>query len=704
MKKILLFLLFPVLFLASCSTAEKPKETVNPLLVEFETPFGAPPFDIIDNEHYLPAYTVAMEEHKADIQAIVDNTDAPDFENTIVAYDRSGKLMSKISPIFGGLRGANTNPRLQEIAREITPLLSAHSNEIRFNQGLFERIKAVYEKRETLGLNQEQLRLTEKIYQDFARNGAALPEEQREELKSLNQQMSMLSLKLGENLLAENNGFKLVLDKQEDLAGLPQNVIAAAADEAKKSGMEGKWVFTLAKPSWIPFLQFSQRRDLREQLYTAYINRGDNNNANDNKATFLELMEMRKKMANLLGYENYAEYFIADQMAETPANVYDFLYQVWEPSIKRAKLERDEQQAIIDKTGGDFKLASWDWWYYSEMVRKEKFDLNEDDIKPYFAIENVKNGIFTLTTKLFGLTFVKNTEIPVYHPEVEAYEVYNRDGGNQGVLFIDPHPRPEKRSGAWCGTYRNGGYDENGNKILPIVTIVMNFTRPVGDQPALLSWDETRTYFHEFGHALHNLFADGQYNRTSRSVPRDFVELPSQILENWAGEPELLKEYAFHYQTGEVIPAELVEKLNKSAMFNQGFENAEYIAAAILDMDWHTIALSPETDVNAFEKATLDRIGLISEIVPRYRTPNFGHIHATGYAAGYYVYRWAGVLDADAFMAFKESGDLFNQELAEKFRKYVLAENGLWEGMDAYVKFRGSEPSIDPFLIRSGLK
>ncbi|MDO8897286.1 MAG: M3 family metallopeptidase, partial [Bacteroidales bacterium] len=426
MRRIFLFLLFPVLFLASCSTAEKPKEAVNPLLVEFETPFGAPPFDIIGNEHYLPAYTVAIEEHKADIQAIVNNPEAPDFENTIVAYDRSGKLMSKISPIFGGLRGANTNPRLQELAREITPMLSAHSNEIRFNQGLFERIKTVYEQRESLGLNQEQMRLTEKIYQDFARNGAALPEEQREELKSLNQQMSMLSLKLGENLLAENNGFKLVLDKQEDLAGLPQNVVAAAADEAKKSGMEGKWIFTLAKPSWIPFLQFSERRDLREKLYTAYINRGDNNNENDNKATFLELMEMRKKMANLLGYDNYAAYFIADQMAETPANVYDFLYQVWEPSIKRAKLERDEQQAIIKKTGGDFKLASWDWWYYSEMVRKEKYDLNEDDIKPYFAIENVKNGIFILTNKLFGLTYVKNTEIPVYHPEVEAYEVFNR--------------------------------------------------------------------------------------------------------------------------------------------------------------------------------------------------------------------------------------------------------------------------------------
>lgn len=704
MKKLLLLLLLPALLLAACSTNEKPAERTNPLLSEFNTPFGVPPFDKIDNEDFLPAYQEAIAQHKADVEAIVNNEAAPDFENTIAAYDRSGRLMSKISPIFGGLRGAHTNPRLQELAREITPILTAHFNEVRFNQQLFERIKAVYEQRESLGLDREQLRLTEKIYDDFARNGASLPEEQREELKALNQQLSMLSLKLGENLLAENNAFKLILESEEELAGLPENVIAAAADEARKAGMEGKWVFTLAKPSWIPFLQFSERRDLREKIYTAYINRGDNNNEHDNKAPFLELMNLRRKQANMLGYDNYAAYFIADQMAQTPANVYDFLYKIWTPSLKRAKMERDEQQAIINKRGENFTLASWDWWYYSEIVRKEKYDLNEDELKPYFSIEKVKEGNFLLSKKLFGLDFVKRTDIPVYHPEVEAYEVLNRDGTHQGVLFIDPHPRPEKRSGAWCGTYRSSGYDEQGNRISPVVTIVMNFTRPVGDQPALLSFDETLTYFHEFGHALHNLFADGRYNRTSRSVPRDFVELPSQILENWAAEPAFLKEYAFHYQTGEVIPDALIAKLENASNFNQGFENAEYVAAAILDMDWHTTPLASGTDVNAFEKATLTRIGLFDQIVPRYRTTNFGHIHSTGYAAGYYVYRWAGVLDSDAFMAFKESGDLFNQDLAEKFRKYILAENSLWEGMDAYVRFRGKEPSIDPFLIRSGLK
>ncbi|PKP52439.1 MAG: peptidase M3 [Bacteroidetes bacterium HGW-Bacteroidetes-1] len=704
MKRLFLFLLLPAMFLASCGTSEKPKEVANPLLVEFDTPFGVPPFDKIDNESFLPAYEEAIRQDNAEIEAIVNNQATPDFENTIVAYDKSGSLLNKISPIFGGLRGANTNPRLQEIARETTPMLTAHYSEIRFNQPLFERIKAVYEQRESLGLDQEQLRLTEKIYQDFSRNGAGLPEAQREELKEINQKMSMISLKLGENLLAENNGFQLIIDKEEDLKGLPEGVIAAAADEAKNAGMEGKWIFTLAKPSWIPFVQFSERRDLREQIYKAYINRGDNNNDNDNKALFLELMDLRKKMSNLLGFDNFATYFISDQMAQTPANVYEFLYKVWEPSIKRAIEERDEQQAIIDKEGGQFKLAMSDWWFYSEKVRKEKFDLNEDEIKPYFALDNVRKGAFLLATKLYGLTFEKLNNIPVYHPEVEAFEVKNREGSHQGILLIDPHPRAEKRSGAWCGTYRNGSYDEQGRKIAPVVTMVMNFTRPVANKPALLSWDETKTYFHEFGHALHNLIADGKYNRTSRSVPRDFVELPSQIMENWAGEPELLKEYAFHYETGEIIPVSLVEKLNKAAMFNQGFENTEYLAAAILDLDWHTTTLTPETDVNAFEKATLTRIGLIDEIVPRYRTPNFGHIFSNGYAAGYYVYRWAGVLDADAFMAFKEAGDLFNQELAEKFRKYVLAENSMWEGMDAYVKFRGQEPSIDPFLIRSGLK
>lgn len=701
MKKFFLVLLSLGFLLTACQQEQKPE---NPFFTEFNTPYGVPPFDRIDDEHYLPAFEEAIARHEADIEAIVANTEAPTFENTIVAYDRSGEMLSRVSPVFSGVRGANTNPRMQEIAREVTPMLSSHSNKIRFNQELFARIKTVYDQRESLNLNNEQMRVVEKIYNDFARNGAALPEAEREELKALNEKISMTSLQLNENLLAENNGFKLVLENEADLAGLPAAVISAAADEAAKSGHEGKWVFTLAKPSWIPFLQFSERRDLREKIYTAYINRGDNNNENDNKALFLELMQLRRQMAQMLGYENYAAYFISEQMAENPQNVYDFFDQIWEPALDVAKAERQQMQDIIDRENGGFDLERWDWWYYAEKLRAEKYNMDEDEIKPYFSIENARNGSFTLANKLFGLTFEERPEIPVYHEEVEAYEVFDKDGSHLAILYIDPHPRPGKRGGAWCGTYRSGSYDADGNKIAPVVTMVMNFTRPVGDKPALLSWDENTTYFHEFGHALHNFFADGHYNRTSRSVPRDFVELPSQILENWASEPALLKAYALHYETGEPIPDELIEKLNNAGNFNQGFANVEYIAASILDLDWHTTPVGTDTDVNAFEKASMDRLGLIDEIVPRYRTPNFGHIFGSGYAAGYYVYRWAGVLDADAFYAFKNSGDLFNQELADKFRKYVLAGNAHWEGMEAYVNFRGQEPDIEPFLIQSGLK
>ncbi|MBW6496872.1 MAG: M3 family metallopeptidase [Bacteroidales bacterium] len=700
MRKFFLLLIPAVMLMSGCG--ERTAKVDNPFFMEWDTPFGVPPFDKIDNEHFLPAYEEAIKQHRAEIDAIINNPDEPTFENTIVAYDQAGELMSKVGAVFGGLRGANTNDRLQEIARETTPMLSAHSNEIRMNQDLFGRIKAVYDKRETLGLDLEQMRLVEKIYQDFERGGAALPEEQREELKKLNERMSMISLQLGENSLKENNGFKLILEDEADLVGLPEDVISAAASLAARDGHEGKWVVDLTKPSWIPFVTFSERRDLREQIYTAYFMRGNNDNENDNKELFAELMKLRQQASQLLGYNNFAEYAVSINMAETPENVYNFLYQVWEPALKRAMGERDDMQKIIDREGDNFKLESWDWWYYAEKVRKEMYDLDEEEIKPYFAIDNVRDGSFYVANRLYGLEFIKRDDIPVYHEEVEAFEVLDYDGTHLAVLYIDPHPRPSKRGGAWCGTYRSGGY-KDGERITPVVTMVMNFSRPTGDRPALLSWDEVETYFHEFGHALHNFFSDGQYRRTARSVPRDFVELPSQVMENWAGEPEVLKVYAKHYETDEPISDELIEKLGKSQHFNQGFINTEYTAAAILDMDWHTADHSGDIDVNAFEQASMKRIGLIDEIVPRYYTTNFGHIHGTGYAAGYYVYLWAGVLDADAFYAFKESGDLFNQELAAKFREYVHAKNSLYEGMDAYVRFRGQAPTIDGLLKQRGL-
>ncbi len=691
------------LTLLSLACNDSSRITDNPLLAEFNTPFGAPPFDLIDDEHFLPAIEEAIRVHQLEIEAITSNPEPPDFDNTIVAYDNAGELLGRVNAVFGGLRGAETNTRLQEIARETTPMLSAHSNSIRMNEELFRRIESVYEQRFDLGLDHEQLRVVEMYYRDFERNGATLPEEKQEQLKKLNERMSMLSLQLSENQLAETNDFKLVLENEEDLAGLPQGVISAAAEAAQRAGLEDKWVITLHNPSRIPFLQYSERRDLREQVLAAYGNRGNNNNENDNKEIFAELMQLRQQMAQLLGFNSYAEYFINIQMAENPGNVYDFLHQVWEPAVERANRERDMKQAIIDREGGGFGLEAWDWWYYAEKLRQERYELDDDEVLPYFTIDNVREGNFLLANKLFGLTFEKRPEVPVYHEEVEAWEVFDNSGSHLGILYIDAHPRPGKRQGAWCGTYRSGSW-KDGERISPVVTIVMNFSRPSGGKPAMLSWDETTTYFHEFGHALHNFFAMGQFGRTARSVPRDFVELPSQILENWAGEPELLKEYAIHYETGQPIPDELIARLRRAEHFNQGFMNVEYLASAFLDMDWHTADHSAGiSDVIGFEQESMRRIGLPSEIIPRWRTTYFGHIFGTGYAAGYYVYRWAGVLDADAFMAFKDSGDLFNRELAERFRKYVLAENNLWEGMEAYVRFRGFEPSIEPFLIQKGL-
>ncbi len=702
MKKLLVVFIPLAMLTIGCS--QKP-EHENPFFNEWKTPFGVPPFDKILNAHYLPAYEEAVVQHKAEIEAIIANTDEPTFKNTIIAYDASGEMLKKVSAVFGGLRGANTNDEMQAIAKEVTPKITAHYNEITLNQDLFGRIKKVYDNRANLKLDVEQMRLVEKMYRDFERNGAALPEDKRIELKALNERMAMISLTLNQNLLKENNGFKLVVDKKEDLVGLPENLVSTAAELAKKAGMEGKWVFDLSKPSWIPFLQSSPRRDLREKLYRGYFMRGDNNNEFDNKKLFAELLTLRQQMAKMLGYETYAHYFTDDQMAKTPENVYDFLTKVWTPALERAKTERADMQAIIDREGGKFKLESWDWWYYAEKVRKEKYDLDEEQIKPYLTLDNVKNGCFYLANKLYGLTFKKRPEIPVYHPEVEAYEVIDNDGKHLSILYIDPHPRPgAKGGGAWCGTYRSGSW-EKGKRVSPVVTIVMNFTRPAGDKPAMLTWDETETYFHEFGHALHNFFANGRYNRTARSVPRDFVELPSQVCESWAGEPEVLKVYAKHYETGEPMPDELIAKLQNASHFNQGFATVEYTAAAILDMDWHTNkSVTNDIDVNAFEKASLDRIGLINEIIPRYRTSNFGHIFGSGYASGYYVYMWAGVLDADAYQAFVESGDLFNQDLAAKFRKHIMAENSMGEGMEQYLKFRGQEPSIDALLKQRGLK
>ncbi|MDR0334258.1 MAG: M3 family metallopeptidase [Dysgonamonadaceae bacterium] len=696
MKKLFLSLMLLGFLTQSYS---HPNET-NPLLMEWNTPFGTPPFQLIKEHHYIPAYEVAMKEQNAEIDAIVNNPDAPTFENTIVAYDQTGRLMRRIASVFGGINGAHTTPAMQQVARDLNPILSAHSNAIRFNEALFERIQAVYNQRNELNLDIEEMRLVETFYNDFARNGAALPLAEREKLKSLNEQMSLLTLQLNQNMLAEANAFHLILENEDDLVGLPSNVIAGAASLANSIGEEGKWAFGLARPSWTPFLQFSERRDLREQLFRGHTMRGNNNNDNDNKRLLAELVVLRNEMANILGFDNFAKFFISEQMAETPENVLNFLQQVWEPALARAKRERDDMQAIVNREGGNFQIEPWDWWFYAEKVRQEKYSLSEDEIRPYFTLDNVRNGAFYVANRLWGLTFERRFDIPVYYEGVATFEVFDNDGTSLAILYCDPHPRASKRSGAWCGTYRSGTRD-----VMPLVTTVGNYTAPVGDNPAMLSWDDATTFFHEFGHALHNFFARGRFNRTSRSVPRDFVELPSQVMESWAGEPEVLKVYAKHFETGEVIPDELIERMLRSQHFNQGFFSTEYLLSALIDMEWHTSAnITKDTDANVLEAEVAKRLGAISAITPRHRSTHFSHIFGPGYAAGYYVYWWAGQLDADAFEAFVETGDIFNQELADKLRRYIMGGNGKWEGMELYKKFRGSAPSIEPLLRQRGLK
>jgi peptidyl-dipeptidase Dcp len=567
---------------------------------------------------------------------------------------------------------------------------------------LFKKVKAVYEKRNEMGLDPQQLRVTEKYYEDFERNGANLSSADQEVLKGINTELSSLSLKFGENLLAETNkNFKLVVDNKADLAGLPEDVVTRAAADAKKAGEEGKWVFTLAKPSMIPFLQFAENRDLREKLYRGYFMRGDNDNDNDNKEIIKKIVKLRDQKANLLGYKSHADYIISKNMAKTPEAVYDFLMELWKPSLKMAKQDVKEMQAIINREGGKFKLASWDWWYYAEKLRKEKFDLDEAEVKPYFSLENAKKGIFYVADRLYGIKFIPRPDLPKYHEEAEAFDVQEKDGSHLGVLYMDFHPRDGKRVGAWSTGFRQASY-RNGERVSRIGSIVMNFTRPAGDTPALLSFDEVSTLFHEFGHSLHGLFTDGKYDRTAGSVPRDFVELPSQIMENWAAEPEVMKVYAKHYKTGETIPDALIAKLMKSGTFNQGFITGEYVAASLLDLDYHTAENSEISDVRAFENDAMNKIGLIPEFIPRYRSTYFSHIFSGGYSAGYYVYIWAAVLDSDAFNAFKESGDIFNPEYAAKFRD-LLANCGSDEGMNIYVKFRGQQPLKEPLLQKRGL-
>ena len=706
-KKLINMIALSVITLASCTSKPEQKTEVekpNPFLTEYTTPFQVPPFDQIKNEHYMPAFEAGIAEQQAEVDAIVNNAETPTFENTILPYDKSGQILDRVSNVFFNLNECLTNDEMVAIAEQVLPMLSKHSDAIMMNPELFKRIDYVYQHRNEMGLDDQQIRVVEKYHQDFMRHGAGLNAEQQAELSQINEQLSTLSLQFGNNLLKENAGYKLIIDNEADLAGLPQTSIDAAAEQAKSDGMEGKWVFTLSKPSLIPFLQFADNRDLREKMYKAYYNRGDNNNEYDNKKLINEMCRLRVQKAKLFGFENYADYVLDINMAKDSKTVDKFLIDIFNPAQQLAKKELAEMQAIADMEGANIKLEGWDWWYYAEKLRKAKYDFDENYIKPYLTVDNVRNGMFMAANKLYGITFTQNTNLPIYYPGVETYEVKEANGDFLGILYMDYYPRESKSGGAWCTSFRESGYDIHGKKIYPVVSLVMNFTPASGDTPALLTWDETETMWHEFGHSLHAFFSDGLYSRTCGNVPHDYVEMPSQIMENWVAEPEVIRMYAKHYKTGEVMPDSLINKIENSALFNQGFMTTELIAASILDMKYHELTEPQDLDVDAFEKQQMDAIGLMPEILPRYRSTNFAHIFNGGYSAGYYAYTWAEVLDKDAFNYFKSSGNLFNPELAASFRKNCLQECGNDEGMVQYRKFRGQDPDYEPYLKARGLK
>jgi peptidyl-dipeptidase Dcp len=592
---------------------------------------------------------------------------------------------------------------MQGIAKEVYPMLAKHGDGITLNEALFQKVKSVYDQKDDLDLTTEQQKLLDDYYKDFVRGGANLDAEKKEQFKKINEELSVLSVQFGENVLKETNKFEMVLSEEDELGGLPESVREMGAAEAEARGYEGKFVYTIQRPSMYPFLTYSTRRDLREKLYKGYINRGDNNDENDNKKILAKMASLRAERAQLLGYPTHAHFVLEEQMAKTPENVFNLLDKVWTPALEVAKKERADMQAIIDTEGGDFKLESWDWWYYAEKVKMQKYNLDEEELRPYFEVTNVINGVFDLATKLWGITFEEIDNIQKYHEDVKTFKVLDKDGNHMAILYTDYFPRESKRGGAWMDVFTKQ-HKKDGAFIHPVVYNVGNFAKPTGDKPALLSVDNVNTLFHEFGHALHGMLSNCTYLSTSgTSTPRDFVEFPSQVMENWCMHPDVLKNYAFHYETKEPIPDELIQKISNAGKFNQGFATVEYLAASYLDMYWHTLTATEEKDAAQFEKEVLDKIGLIPEIISRYRSTYFNHIFSGGYSSGYYSYLWSEVLDADAFRAFVETGDVYDQETAEKYRKYILASGGSDDAMALYRQFRGKDPDFQYLLTKRGL-
>ena len=708
-----LILITALLFIVSCQQESKMDPNINPFFQEWNTAYEVPPFLDIKDEHYMPAYEQGMKENLEEIDAIVNNSEAPTFANTIEELERTGKLLSKVSRVFSNLASSNTNPKLQELQRELSPMLSAHYDKISLNEGLFNRVDAIWQNRENLDLTSEQNKLLNDTRKGFVRSGALLSEDQKERISEINSKISGLSTSFGQNLIAETNGFELILELS-DLDGLSDGVIAAASDAAsqkmdsaesdeEKDKYKDKYVFTPHRSSMYPFLTESTRRDLREKLYNSYVMRGDNNNDTDNKKIAAQIAKLRAERAQIMGYKTHAHFILDDNMLKTPEEVYDLLYKLWKPAVKRAKVEVADMQAVADSEGHDFKVAAWDWWHYSEKVRKEKYDLDESAIKPYLSLDNVLQGVFNTTNKLWGLNFTEIFDIDLYHPDARIWEVTDKDGSHLGIFIGDYFTRSNKRGGAWMSSFK--GQSNLDGRERPIVVNVCNFPAPVGDDPALLSFDNVVTLFHEFGHAMHGTLTDVKYgSMAGTSGPRDFIELPSQLLEHWASEPQVLKSFATHYETGEPIPDELIEKLLNASKFNQGFINTEYLAASLLDMDWHTISADDELkDANKFELESMKKVGLIGEIAPRYRTTYFAHIFSGGYSSGYYSYVHAAVLDSDAFEAFKEAGDVFDPDLSSKLRSSIYSMGSTEEAMDLFVEFRGRKPVIEPLLKVRGL-
>ena len=679
----------------------------NPLIAEWNTPFEVPPFDLIENNHFKPAILEGIKDHETEIKNIISSTEKPTFENVVVAIDNAGSTLRKVTSVLYNLTSAHTNDELQKLSQEMAPTLSEHNDNIYLNDELFQKVKAVYDQHlvstpETLQLTDEQKMLLNETYKRFVRSGANLSSEDKETLKSLNSQLSVLSLQYGDNLLSETNSYELVIDNEADLAGLPKELIAAAAGEAKNKEKEGKWVFTLSNASVMPFLQYADNRELRKTIWNAYQIRGNQNNDKDNKNFALKMANLRMQKAQLLGYKNHAEYVLEESMAKTPEAVNNLLTKLWEPALKKAQEEASDIQSLMRTEGINEDVTPADWRYYAEKIRKERYDLDEQELKPYFSLENVRQGIFDVTNKLWGLTYKELNNVPKYHEDVTVWEVFDKDNSSLGLLYMDMHPRASKRGGAWMTSFRSQQM-EDGKRKAPVISIVCNFTKPTANTPSLLTFDETTTFFHEFGHALHGLMSNVNYKSLAgTNVPRDFVELPSQVMENWAAEPEVLKMYAKHYKTGEVIPDALIEKMKKAGTFDQGFATTEYLAASFLDMQYHTATTEIKDDVNTFEINAMKNIGLIDAIIPRYRSTYFSHIFAGGYSSGYYSYIWSAVLDTDAFQAFKETS-LFDQEKARLFRENVLEKGGTEDPAVLYRKFRGADPKIEPLLNKRGL-